>query len=146
MNINICIIVGRLTKDPTLAALPSGMQVCNFSIATNRTWTDKKTGERQESADFHNIVVFGAQAESCNQYLKKGSEAAVEGRMQTRNWEKDGVKFSKTEVVADNVQFGSKPKHDVDPKMEALAQAEAREIKAQEQFESDDQAVDSIPF
>jgi len=146
MYLNKAIVIGKLTRDPEQKALPSGMPVCNFSIATNRTWTDKKTGERQEAADFHNIVVFGAQAESCNQYLKKGSEAAVEGRMQTRSWEKDGVKFSKTEVVADNVQFGSKPKHEVDPKMEALALAEAREIEAQRQFEEDDQSVDEIPF
>lgn len=88
-----------------MKALPSGMQVCSFSLATNRVYNDRD-GKRQEAADYHNIVVFGKQAENCAKYLTKGSSAYVEGRMQTRSWDKDGVKQYRTEVIADRVQFG----------------------------------------
>ena len=105
MYINKAMIFGNLTRDPELRALPSGMNVVNFSIATNRTYKDRD-GKKQEQTDFHNVVVFGRQADIVNQYLKKGSSAFVEGRMQTRSWEKDGEKKYRTEVVADRVQFG----------------------------------------
>ena len=100
-------LFGNLTRDPELRALPSGMNVVNFSIATNRTYKDRD-GKKQEQTDFHNVVVFGRQADIVNQYLKKGSSVFVEGRMQTRSWEKDGEKKYRTEVVADRVQFGPK--------------------------------------
>ena len=100
-------IYGNLTRDPEMKALPSGMNVTSFSIATNRVYNDRD-GKRQESTDFHNVVVFGRQAETVNQYLKKGSGAFVEGRLQTRSWEKDGQKMYRTEIVADRVQFGPK--------------------------------------
>jgi len=106
MYINKAILFGNLTRDPELKALPSGANVTSFSIATNRVWKDKD-GNRQENVDYHNIVVFGRQAETVAQYLKKGSSAYVEGRLQTRSWEdKDGKKNYRTEVVADRVQFG----------------------------------------
>jgi len=105
MFFNKAIIIGNLTRDPELRSLPSGVQVTTFSVATNRVWKDKD-GVKQESADFHNVVVFGRQAETTAQYLKKGSMALVEGRMQTRSWEADGVKKYRTEIVADRVQFG----------------------------------------
>ena len=106
MYINKAIVYGNLTRDPELRSLPSGIQVANFSLATNRVWKDK-TGARQESSDFHNIVVFGRQAETSAQYLKKGSGVFVEGRMQTRSWDgADGQKKYRTEIVADRVQFG----------------------------------------
>lgn len=105
MNINKAIVYGNLTRDPELKTLPSGVNVCSFSIATNRVYNDRD-GKRQESVDFHNIVVFGRQAETSAQYLKKGSGAFVEGRLQTRSWEADGVKHYRTEIVADRVQFG----------------------------------------
>jgi single-strand DNA-binding protein len=107
MNINHVLIFGNLTRDPELRALPSGMNVVNFSIATNRTFKDRD-GKRQEQTDFHSIVAFGKQADSIAQYLKKGASAFVEGRLQTRSWDKDGVKHFRTEVVADRVQFGPK--------------------------------------
>ena len=105
MYINKVILFGNLTRDPELRALPTGMNVCNFSIATNRVYTDK-AGKKQEQTDFHNIVVFGRQADTVNQYLKKGSSAFVEGHLQTRSWEKDGAKQYRTEVLAERVQFG----------------------------------------
>jgi single-strand DNA-binding protein len=105
MYINKAMLFGNLTRDPEIRALPSGMNVCSFSIATNRTYKDKD-GKKQEQTDFHNVVVFGRQADTVNQYLKKGSSAYVEGRMQTRSWEQNGEKKYRTEVVADTVQFG----------------------------------------
>ncbi|MFA6227315.1 MAG: single-stranded DNA-binding protein [Candidatus Paceibacterota bacterium] len=105
MYLNKAFVIGNLTRDPELKSLPSGIQVASFSVATNRVWKDKN-GVKQESADFHNIVVFGRQAETTAQYLKKGSNVLVEGRMQTRSWETEGKKNYRTEIVADRVQFG----------------------------------------
>lgn len=100
-------IYGNLTRDPEMKALPSGMNVTAFSLATNRRYKDRD-GNYQDAADYHNIVVFGRQAETSSQYLKKGASAYVEGRIQTRSWEKDGVKQYRTEIVAERVQFGPK--------------------------------------
>ena len=110
MYINKVILFGNLTRDPELRALPSGMNVCSFSIATNRIYRDRE-GKKQEQADFHNIVVFGRQADTVAQYLKKGSSAYVEGRLQTRSWDDktSGEKKYRTEVVAERVQFGPRP-------------------------------------
>src|SRR5437773_1675093 len=100
MYLNKAFIIGNLTRDPELRSLPSGIQVASFSVATNRVYKDKN-GARQESSDFHNVVVFGRQAETANQYLKKGASVLVEGRMQTRSWDaKDGQKKYRTEIVA----------------------------------------------
>ena len=107
MYLNKAMIYGNLTRDPELKALPNGMNVCSFSLATNRVYNDRD-GNRQEAADYHNIVVFGKQAENSAKYLTKGSATYVEGRLQTRSWDKDGVKQYRTEVVADRVQFGPK--------------------------------------
>ncbi len=108
MFLNKAIIIGNLTRDPEVRAMPSGQKVTSMSIATNRVWKDKD-GNKQEGTEYHNIVVFGKQAESCGQYLKKGQTVLVEGRMQTRSWDAaDGTKKYKTEVVADRVQFGPK--------------------------------------
>ncbi len=105
MYLNKAMIYGNLTRDPEMRSLPSGIQVTSFSIATNRVYNDRD-GKRQEHVDYHNVVVFGKQAETSAKYLKKGSGAYVEGRLQTQSWEKDGVKQYRTEIVADRVQFG----------------------------------------
>lgn len=106
MYLNKAIVYGNLTRDPELKSLPSGTAVCSFSLATNRVWKDK-TGAKQESVDYHNIVLFARLAELAHQYLKKGSSAMIEGRMQTRSWDdKDGTKKYRTEIIADNMQFG----------------------------------------
>ena len=104
MYLNKAMIYGNLTRDPELKSLPSGMQVCSMAIATNRIYNDRD-GNKQESTDYHNVVVFGRQAENSAKYLSKGNGVYVEGRLQTRSWEKDGVKQYRTEVVADRVQF-----------------------------------------
>ena len=107
MYFNRAIVIGNLTRDPEMKALPSGIQVTSFAVATNRVWKDKN-GAKQESTDYHNIVVFGRQAETAAQYLKKGASVLVEGRMQTRSWDDkaSGEKKYRTEIVADRVQFG----------------------------------------
>jgi single-strand DNA-binding protein len=105
MYLNKVIIIGNLTRDPELKSLPSGIQVTNIGVATNRVWKDKE-GNKQESTEFHNVVIFGRQAETTAQYLRKGSSVLVEGRLQTRSWESDGIKKYKTEIIADSVQFG----------------------------------------
>jgi single-strand DNA-binding protein len=108
MYLNKALVIGNLTRDPELRALPSGVRVATFSLATNRVWKDKN-GAKQESVDYHNIVVFSKQAELVGQYLKKGQSALVEGRMQTRSWDDtSGVKKYRTEIVADRIQFGPK--------------------------------------
>lgn len=107
MYLNKAILIGNLTRDPELRSLPNGTKVCSFSLATNRVWKDKN-GAKQESADYHNVVVFGRQAETVAQYMKKGSSILVEGRMQTRSWDDktSGEKKYRTEVIADRTQFG----------------------------------------
>ncbi len=106
MYLNKAILIGNLTRDPEVKSLPSGIKVSSFSVATNRVWKDKN-GAKQESVDYHNIVVFGKQAEIVSQYLKKGSSVLVEGRMQTRSWDDaSGKKNYRTEVVADRIQLG----------------------------------------
>ena len=105
MYLNKAMLIGNLTRDPELKSLPSGVKVASFSIATNRSYTDGD-GKRQEQTDYHNIVVFGRQAETTSQYLNKGALALIEGRIQTRSWEQDGEKKYRTEIVAERVQFG----------------------------------------
>lgn len=106
MYLNKAIVYGNLTRDPELKSLPSGIKVTSFSLATNRVWKDK-AGAKQESVDYHNIVLFGKQAELAAQYLKKGGSVLIEGRMQTRSWDdKDGKKNYRTEIVGDTMQFG----------------------------------------
>ncbi|MFA6158610.1 MAG: single-stranded DNA-binding protein [Candidatus Paceibacterota bacterium] len=109
MYLNKAIIIGNLTRDPELKALPSGIQVTSLSLATNRVWKDK-AGAKQEASDFHNVVVFGRQAETSAQYLKKGQQVMIEGRIQTRSWDDKatGEKKYRTEIVAESVQFGPK--------------------------------------
>lgn len=107
MYLNKAMVFGNLTRDPELRALPNGTQVAAFGLATNRVYNDKD-GNRQEQTEFHNVTVFGKQAENCAKYLGKGASAYVEGRLQTRSWEKDGHKNYRTEIIADTVQFGPK--------------------------------------
>ncbi|MEK7180960.1 MAG: single-stranded DNA-binding protein [Patescibacteria group bacterium] len=106
MNLNKVFIAGRLTADPQLRTTPSGQSVTSFSLATNRNWTDR-AGAKQESVEFHNIVVWGKQAEIANQFLTKGSLVLVEGRLQTRSWnDKQGQARKTTEIVCERLQFG----------------------------------------
>lgn len=106
MNLNKVFILGRITADPVLRTTPGGQSVLSFSVATNRVWTDKN-GAKQESAEFHNIVVWGRQAEIGGQYLSKGGLVLVEGHLQTRSWtDKQGGARKTTEIICERMQFG----------------------------------------
>ncbi|MCM2277817.1 MAG: single-stranded DNA-binding protein [Oligoflexia bacterium] len=105
MSVNKVILVGRLGQNPEVRYTPSGAAVANFSVATNESWTDK-SGQKQERTEWHKVVVWGKLAELCGQYLSKGRQAYVEGRLQTRQWQdKDGQTKYTTEVQAQTVQF-----------------------------------------
>jgi single-strand DNA-binding protein len=105
MSVNKVIVLGRLGQDPELKYTAGGSAVCNFSLATSESWTDK-SGQKQERTEWHRVVVWGKLAELCNQYLSKGRQAFVEGKLQTRSWEdKQGQKRYTTEVQATTVQF-----------------------------------------
>ena len=104
-SVNKVILIGNLGDDPELRNTSGGNSVCNFSVATNEVWTGKD-GKKNERVEWHKIVVWGKQAENCQQYLKKGRPVYVEGRNQTRSWDdKDGVTRYVTEVVARQVVF-----------------------------------------
>lgn len=109
MYLNKVYLIGNLTRDPELKSLPTGNKVTSFGVATNRVWKDAN-GAKQESVEFHNVVVFGRQAETSAQYLKKGQQVMIEGRIQTRSWDDKTTNEKKyrTEIVAESVQFGSK--------------------------------------
>ena len=109
MNLNKVLIIGRITADPQLRTTPGGQSVTSFGVATNRVWTDK-AGAKQEEVEFHNIVVWGRQAETVTQYLMKGSMVLIEGRLRTRGWtDKSGQERKTTEIIAERVQFGPRP-------------------------------------
>lgn len=103
-NLNLCFFMGNITRDPELKYLPNGTAVCSFTVASNRTY--KQQDEKKEEVTFMRIVVWGKRAESCGEYLHKGSSVFVEGRIQNRSWEDaDGQKKYATDIVANNVQF-----------------------------------------
>jgi len=108
MNLNKAFVLGNVTREPEVRSLPSGQQVCNFSIATNRFYTDS-AGQKQQSTEFHNIVCFGKLADISSRYLNKGSLVLIEGRIQTRNWvNTQGAKQYRTEIIAESLQLGPK--------------------------------------
>lgn len=109
MNLNKIFVLGRLTADPQLRTIPSGQSVASFSIATNRVWVDK-AGMKKEEVEYHNIVVWGKQAEVANQFLTKGSLVLIEGRIQTRAWQdKQGQNRKTTEIISERMQLGPRP-------------------------------------
>jgi single-strand DNA-binding protein len=108
VNLNKAFVLGNVTRDPEVRSLPSGQQVTNFSIATNRFYTDS-SGEKKQEAEFHNIVCFGKLADISSRYLNKGALVLIEGRIKTRNWTNaQGVKQYKTEIIAEGMQMGPK--------------------------------------
>ncbi|MCB9095842.1 MAG: single-stranded DNA-binding protein [Halobacteriovoraceae bacterium] len=147
MSINKVMLLGRLGQDPELKYTPSGAAVCNFSLATSETWNDKSSGQRQEKTEWHRVVCWGKTAELCNQYLAKGRQVFLEGRLQTRSWDdKDGNKRYTTEIVASNVQFiggrNDTATMNDSPNMGGASHAEESfDIKADDSF-----AADDIPF
>lgn len=151
MYLNKAIIYGNIVRDPELKALPGGSKVCSFSIATNRVWKDK-AGARKDSVEYHNLVAFGKTAELIAQYLKKGSSALVEGRIQTRSWDgQDGQKKYRTEIVADSVQFGPKASgggSPSSPASKASAAPEDKDVPPADTIDYPEEEInpDDIPF
>ncbi len=109
-GVNKALLIGRLGQDPEVKFTQSGTAVCNFSLATSETWKDKDSGEKQESTEWHKIVAWRRLAEICGEYLRKGSQVYIEGKLQTRSWEdQDGNKRWTTKIVANSMQMlGSK--------------------------------------
>lgn len=108
-SLNRAQVIGNVTRDPEIRQTPGGQSVANFAVATNRAWTDAK-GQKQEEAEFHNVVAWGKLAEICTQYATKGRKIFVEGRLRTREWEgQDGQKRRSTEIVAENVIILDRP-------------------------------------
>lgn len=108
MNVNKVILVGRLTRDPEMRTTPSGQSVATLGMATNNYWTDK-TGQKQEKTEFHTVVLWGKLAEIAGQYLTKGQECFVEGRLQSRAYtDKQGQERKVTEIVGENMQLGAR--------------------------------------
>jgi len=141
VNLNKAFLIGRLTGDPQTKSLPSGQQVCNFSIATDRYFTDK-SGQKQQQADFHNIVLFGRLAEIASQYLTRGSLVFIEGRIRTRNWQDGaGNKKYRTEIVAERIQLGPKTAGKVVPPQPETQKEEIPIVEEDEEID-----VKDIPF
>jgi len=144
MSVNKVILLGRLGQDPELKHTPSGNAVCNFSLATTESWNDKSSGQKQEKTEWHKVVVWGKLAEMSSQYLSKGSQAFVEGSLQTRSWDdKDGNKRYTTEINAKNVQFLNSNKDVNNALKESYdkAENEGYKVSTDANFVSDD-----VPF
>ncbi len=147
-------VIGNLVRDPEVKTTPSGQSVASFSIATNFVWTDQ-SGQKQEKAEFHNIVAWRRLAEICGQYLKKGSKIYIEGRLQTRDWVgQDGIKKYRTEIVAENmIMLDSKGGSGGNFQDQAQAPAPAPSqtpsepvINVDEEPKEDEIQVENIPF
>jgi len=145
MNLNKVFILGRLTGDPQLRSTANGTQVASFSVATNRVWNDP-SGAKKEAVEFHNVVVWGRQAEVASRFLVKGSLVLIEGRLQTREWEgKDGQKRRTTEIVCERMQLGPRPMNAGSPRAEMSASQSTPEIPTINVDEQDIKAED-LPF
>lgn len=143
MNLNKAFILGRVTADPQLRTTPGGQKVTSFGIATNRVWTDKG-GNKQTETEFHNVVIWGRQAEIATQFLTKGSLVLVEGRLRTRTWrDQQGQDRRTTEIIAERLQLGPRPagvKLAAPPVEESKAEVPTIEI------EEDEVKPEDIPF
>jgi len=141
MNLNKVFIIGRITSDIVLKATPSGQAVTSFGVATNRVWADK-SGQKQEEAEFHNVVVWGRQAELASQFLSKGSLVMIEGRLRTRSWQDSNNQTRKvTEIICERMQFGPRPQGS-SPRPAATA-PKSRSNEATESF--DETLTEELP-
>lgn len=137
-SLNRVFLIGNLTRDPELRYIPSGQGVTTFTVAANRTYV-APSGEKKEDTSFIRVVTWGRSAEVCNEYLKKGSQVFVEGRLQSRSWQaQDGTKRSNMEVVAQRVQFLSRT---ASGRSASSGEAEAPEINVDEGLEMKDSGV-----
>jgi single-strand DNA-binding protein len=152
-SLNQVILMGNITRDPELRQTPSGQNVVSFSLALNRSYKDQN-GEWQESTDYVDIVAWGSLAERVSQYLFRGSRCLVQGRLQSRNWEQEGQKRSKVEVLANDVTFldsrggNNSDDQEISPKSSSSSKKKATKSKdvVEEEFEEEPINLDEIPF
>lgn len=142
MNLNKAMVIGNLTRDPEQRTTPNGATVCSFGVATTRRWKDQASGAQKEDTQFHNIVAWGKLAETCGQYLHKGSKVYIEGRIQYRQWEdQSGAKRNRTEIVADQmIMLDKKGAADTGSRPSAASVPPSSEAPTEEV------SVEDIPF
>jgi single-strand DNA-binding protein len=147
-SLNRAQIIGNVTRDPEVKTITSGQMVASFAVATNSSWIDKM-GQKQEKAEFHNVVAWGKLAEICQAYVKKGRKLYVEGRMQTRDWDgEDGVKRYRSEIVAENLILldrSGAPEGTVTYDREPQASA-VRSKQEEPAVEEKEVTLDDLPF
>lgn len=148
-GVNKVILVGTCGQDPDVRYLPNGNAVTNLSLATSEQWTDKQTGQKVEKTEWHRVSMFGKVAEIAGEYLRKGSQVYIEGKLQTREWEKDGIKRYTTEIVVDmqgTMQLlGGKPQEGSQQQSAPRQQSQQRPQQSQ-QSAPPDSFDDDIPF
>lgn len=142
-GVNKVIIVGRLGNEPEMRTMPNGEAVANISVATSESWTDKNTGERREVTEWHRVIFYRRQAEVCGEYLHKGSQVYIEGRLKTRKWlDQSGQDRYTTEIQGDVLQMLGDPKP-----MQTPVHAPAKpEVQTKPQAETREDNFDDIPF
>ena len=138
MSVNKAIIVGNLGRDPEMRETRSGVAVCNLNVATTHSYKNKN-GEKVEETEWHRVVVFGKQAEHCEKYLAKGRQVYVEGRIQTSEYEKDGVKKYSTQIISDRVQF-------LGGRGDSSTKSEEKDSPGTDYYVPGDAGDDDIPF
>jgi len=146
MNLNKVFLVGRLVNDPEMRTTSGGQSVCNFRLATNRIWNDPKTGQKQQTVEYHNVILWRRLAEIASQFLTKGSLALIEGRLQTRSWEDSaGNKRYRTEIIAERMQLGPRAAGKVIPPKKPSVEGAQEDIPIIEEGEEEID-VKNIPF
>lgn len=148
-GVNKVILVGTCGQDPEVKYMQSGDAVTNLSLATSEQWKDKKTGEKVEKTEWHRVVLFGKVAEIAGEYLRKGSQCYIEGKLKTREWEKDGIKRYTTEIVVDmqgTMQLlGGKPEGQ-QQSAQPVRQPAPKPQQSQQGANGPDSFIDDIPF
>lgn len=147
-GVNKVIILGRLGADPELRSSPSGVTTCNLSIATSINWTDKNSGDKKEKTEWHRVVFFGRSAEVIDQYMKKGQQLYVEGRLETSKYEKDGIERFSTNIIGESFNFisGSSTQMDDSTQNEFNQTPSQNENMSSGSNSKKDDFDDDIPF
>jgi single-strand binding protein len=148
MSVNKVILIGRLGRDPEVRYMPNGEPVCNFSMATSETWNDRQSGQRQERTEWHNITMYRRLAEIAGQYLKKGSQIYIEGRIQSRKYQdRDGIERTAYDIVAnemkmlDSRQSGGGAPYQEGGYQQAAPQQQYQQAAPQQQYEAEPPAA-----
>lgn len=138
-GVNKVILIGTCGQDPEVRYLPNGNAITNLSLATSEAWTDKQTGQKVEKTEWHRVVLFGKVAEIAGEYLRKGSQCYIEGKLKTREWEKDGIKRYSTEVHVDingTMQLlGGRPDNQGGGQQQRQPQQQQRQPQGRQQYQ-----------